>query len=223
VFILLFFPVYSYGQTRQTILWHSFQFPIMLSGKWQMHNDVSYRTIGTSFSAYQYSYRTGLRRLLTHDWSTAAGFAFFFTRVKFDKLNHEFSNEFRLWQEIVKGQMISKRLNVINRLRTEERFLAATSTKDKYFALRFLYKLSFVESLTARWKLQLGDEYMQQLTGNKLGFQQNRLSLTAILVVNAHTQFQTGYMRASLVSATQHNVIFTFSKTITNNEHRHKG
>ena len=99
----------SAGQSSQTIIWNTFQFPIRLSEKWQWHNDISYRAIGVSASAYQYTFRTGVRRFINDKWNVATGVALFYTRTSFDKMNHEFGREFRLWQEVVNEKKLNRR------------------------------------------------------------------------------------------------------------------
>ena len=213
----------GFGQQSQTLVWNTLQFPIQLSTKWQWQTDISYRTIGVSGSAYQYSFRTGARRFINEKWNVATGLAVFFTRTSFDKTNHEFGREFRLWQEAVKENKLNKKLSLFSRFRTEERFFAATSTKEKNFSLRLRYRMAVIQTLSDKWKIQLANEYMRQLAGGKFAFQQNRLGATAIWSVNSTTQLQTGYIWSKLATATQHFITCTFTKTIVTNEHRHKG
>ena len=213
----------GFGQRSQTIVWNTLQFPVQLSSTWQVHNDISYRTIGVSGSAYQYTFRTGVRRFINEKWNVATGLAFFFTRTSFDKTNHEFGREFRLWQESVKENKLNKNLSLFNRFRTEERFFAATSKKEKNFSLRLRYRMAVVQTLSHKWKVQLANEYMRQLTGGEFVFQQNRLGATAIYSVNTSIQLQAGYIWSKLAMATQHFITCTITKTIIANEHRHKG
>ena len=220
---ILLFAQCSQGQQSGTVLWNTLQFPIKFSTKWQLHNDISYRTIGVSGSAYQYTFRTGVRLFINDKWNVATGLAFFFTRTSFDKTNPEFGREFRLWQEEVKENKLNKKLSLFSRFRTEERFFAATSKKEKFFALRFRYRMAVVQTLSGKWKIQLANEYMRQLAGGEFAFQQNRLGATAIWSVNSTTQLQTGYIWSKLATATQHFITCTFTKTIVTNEHRHKG
>jgi hypothetical protein len=220
---LLLYVQSSFCQQSQTLVWNTLQLPVQLSTKWQLHNDFSYRTIGTSGSAYQYTFRTGVRRFINDKWNVATGLAFFFTRVSFDKTNHEFGREFRLWQEVVKENKLNKKLSLFSRFRTEERFFAATSAKEKNFALRFRYRMAVVQTVSDKWKIQLANEYMRQLAGGEFAFQQNRLGATAIWSVNSTTQLQAGYIWSKLATVTQHFITCTFTKTIVTNEHRHKG
>jgi hypothetical protein len=213
----------GFGQQSQTVVWNTLQFPVQLSSKWQVHNDISYRTIGISASAYQYTFRTGVRRFINEEWNVATGLAFFFTRTSFDKTNHEFGREFRLWQEAVKENKVNRKLSLLSRFRTEERFFAATSKKDKNFALRFRYRMALVQTLSDKWKIQLANEYMRQVAGGEFAFQQNRLGTTAIWSVNSTTQLQAGYIWSKQATATQHFITCTFTKTIVTNGHKHKG
>ena len=219
---LLLYVQSSFGQQSQTIVWNTLQFPVQLSTKWQVHNDISYRTIGVSASAYQYTFRTGLRRFINEKWNVATGLAFFFTRTSFDKTNHEFGREFRLWQEVVKENKLNKKLSLFSQFRTEERFFAATSKKDKKFAMRFRYRMAVVQTVSDKWKTQLANEYMRQLSGRKFAFQQNRLGATAIYSVNTSTQLQAGYIWSKLTAGTQHFVTCTFIKTIVADGFRSK-
>jgi hypothetical protein len=220
---LLLLAQCSFGQHSQTLVWNTLQFPVQLSTKWQVHNDISYRTIGVSASAYQYTFRTGIRRFINDKWNIATGLAFFFTRTSFDKTNHEFGREFRLWQEVAKENKLNKKLSLFSRFRTEERFFAATSLKDKYFAMRLRFRMAVVQTLSDKWRIQLANEYMRQLAGREFTFQQNRLGATAIYSFNTNTQLQAGYIWSKLATRSQHFITCTFTKTIVTNEHRHKG
>ena len=72
---LLLYVQSSFGQ--QSLFWNTVQLPVQLSSGWQLHNDISYRTIGGSASAYQYTFRTGIRRFVNDKWNVATGLAFF--------------------------------------------------------------------------------------------------------------------------------------------------
>ena len=216
---ILLFAKCSQGQSK-TVVWNTLQFPIQFSSKWQLHNDISYRTIGVSGSAYQYTFRTGVRRFMGNKWNVASGLALFYTRTNFNKMNHEFGREFRLWQEVVKENKLNKKLSLFNRFRTEERFFAATSIKKKSFALRLRYRLAAVQKIADKWKVQLANEYMEHLVKQKFSFQQNRLGLTFIHEFNSTTQIQTGYIWSKLAATTQHFITCTFLKTILANAHR---
>ncbi len=217
---ILLFVKCSQGQQANTLVWNTLQFPIQFSAKWQLHNDISYRTIGASASAYKYTFRTGVRRFINDKWNVATGLALFYTRTSFNKMNHEFGREFRLWQEVVKENKLNKKLSFFSRFRTEERFFAATSIKNKSFALRLRYRLAAVQKIADKWKVQLANEYMRQMSEKQFSFQQNRLGLTFIHEFNTTTQIQAGYIWSKLAAATQHLVTCTFLKTIIADGHR---
>ena len=212
---LLLYVQSSFGQ--QSLFWNTVQLPVQLSSGWQLHNDISYRTIGGSASAYQYTFRTGIRRFVNDKWNVATGLALFFTRTSFDKTNHEFGREFRLWQEVVKENKLNKKLSLFNRFRTEERFFAATSVKDKDFAMRLRFRMAIIQALSVKWKIQLANEYMRQYTRREFTFQQNRLGATAIFSVNNTTQLQAGYIWCTMTTSTQHFITCTLIKTIVTN------
>ena len=115
------------------------------------------------------------------------------------------------------------KLSLFSRFRTEERFFATTSKKDKNFALRLRYRMAVVQTLSDKWKIQLANEYMRQVAGGEFTFQQNRLGAAATYSVNSTTQLQAGYIWSKLARVTQHFITCTFTKTIITNEHRHKG
>ncbi|MES1221517.1 MAG: DUF2490 domain-containing protein, partial [Bacteroidota bacterium] len=95
--------------SQETIVWNSVQMPVRFSSKWQAPVDISYRTLGISSSAYQYTFRTGLKRFINETWSVASGVALFFTRTSFEKTDHEFGREVRLWQDVAAENKFSKK------------------------------------------------------------------------------------------------------------------
>jgi Protein of unknown function (DUF2490) len=200
--------------SNNTIIWATVQLPIQLSAKWQITNDVSYRTLGFSASSFQYTFRTGVRYFINKKFSVAAGAASFNTRTSFKKENHEFGREFRLWQEAAYEMRLSKKTVLQNRFRTEERFFSSTSTRSAFNALRVRYRPAVIRSINEHWKILLADEYMHQLANNKFLFQQNRLNIAGIYVINTSAQVQAGYIWSKLTGANQHFITFTFQKTI---------
>jgi hypothetical protein len=216
--ITVFTSIMLKAQTSDhTIIWASLQMPVQLSAKWQIVNDASYRTLGFSASSFQYTFRTGLRYFVNKKFSVAAGVASFNTRTSFKKENHEFGKEFRLWQEAAYEMRLSKKTVLQNRFRTEERFFSSTTTRPAFNALRVRYRPAFVHTISEHWKIVLADEYMHQLANNKFLFQQNRLNIAGIYVINSTAQVQGGYIWSKITGANQHFITFTFQKTILAN------
>jgi hypothetical protein len=210
---LMFFTGFIYGYSQQSVIWSSLQLPVQLSPKWQLPADVSYRTIGFSSSAYQYTFRTGLRRIFNQKWQAAAGGAMFFTRTSFKKDDQHFGKEYRLWQEGLAEHPVAKKLFIQNRARVEERFFEATSAAVAFTAYRFRYRVALIK-LIDKWRLLLANEYMQQQDRGKFHFQQNRVSGSVSLYLNSATYVQTGYIWSALKGPDQHILLLTFQKTI---------
>ena len=211
---LMLFGNLKYGYSQQAIVWNVIQFPVQLSAKWQAPLDFSYRTIGISASAYQYSFRTGIRRLINDKWSAASGVAFFFTRTSFEKSDHEFGKEFRLWQEAILENKLVKKNILQNRFRVEERFFDATSKKNAFTSLRFRHRIGFIRPINEKWRLQLADEFMEQLISGRFSFQQNRVNVSCAYLFNPLTQIQVGYIWSELKASAQHFITLSFQKTI---------
>jgi long-subunit fatty acid transport protein len=195
--------------------WCAVYTPLNFSKHWQLHNDAGYRTLGTSAEPSQYLYRTGMRYNFNKQWSTAAGIAFFFTRTSFSKANDEFGHEFRLWQEMNYQHRINEKLQWQIRIRPEQRFFAATSTKTKYTGYRFRIRPGLTQKINEKWSIQLADEYMQQLAHRKFSFDQNRLMLSTLYHFNKTTQWQGGYMWLRWPKDNQHILTISFTKTIS--------
>jgi Protein of unknown function (DUF2490) len=216
VTILLFLSIaYTRAQQPETGHWLTLQVPVQLSGKWQWHNDAGYRTLGNQAAAQQYFYRTGLRYFLSSQLSTAAGAALFFTRTSFSKSNSEFGREFRLWQEINWQLPLTKKLQLHNRIRTEQRLFAATKNSSAYTVFRLRYRLAAIQAVSKKWSIQLAGEYMQQARSNRIQFNQNRLYATALYQANSNIQLQGGYMWLLWPSSSQHIIQFTVLQKIS--------
>lgn len=196
-------------------LWTTVNLPVSFLKKWQWHNDGSYRTLGSSVMPVQYLYRTGLRYNFNKQLSAAGGMALFFTKTDFDKSHHEFGKEFRVWQELNKHLSVNKTTQLLLRLRTEQRFFAETSRKQKYTAHRFRIRPGLSQRLNDKWSLQLTDEYMRQVANKKFSFDQNRVTISGIYHVNKGAQVQAGYMWLKWPDANQHILTITFTKTIS--------
>jgi Protein of unknown function (DUF2490) len=212
----------KYGYSQQAIVWNAIQLPVQLSAKWQVPFDCSYRTIGISASAYQYSFRTGIRRFLNDKWSVASGLAFFFTRTSFKKADHEFGKEFRLWQEALVENRLDKKFVLQNRLRLEERFFDATSKKEAFTSLRFRYRIGLIRLINEKWRLQLANEFMEQLISGQFSFQQNRANISCAYLLNPLTQIQFGYIWSQLKASAQHFITLSFQKTIVFHGNKHQ-
>jgi hypothetical protein len=195
--LILFFALlfnYTYAQGSKTSEWYTLNLPVNFSKHWQWHNEGSYRTHGTSFKPFQYSYKTGIRYKFNNQMNTADGVAFFFSKNDFDKPHNEFGKEFRIWDEINRRQAPNEKLELLLRVRAEQHFFAAISRKEKYSGHRFFFRTGLYQQLNEKWGLPLTDEYMRQFAHGNCSFDQNRLIFSVIHQFNKSTQIQKSYM-----------------------------
>ena len=200
------------AQRPETVAWFTMQLPVNFTKHWQWHNDAGYRTLGASFNAFQFLYRTGIRYVVNKKWSVATGTAFFYTRSSYQKFNREFGKEFRIWQELSVQHPVSKTISLQNRLRTEQRWFAKTDTWPAYFGFRVRHRAVVTKTLRDKWSVQLTNEFMQQGVNKKYSFNQNRVMTTALYRINSSAQLQGGYMWLKWPATSQHILTFTFQK-----------
>lgn len=174
--------------------WLTLNLPVRFSERIQWHNDAGYRTLGESFSAHQFFYRTGFRCRFNRTINAAAGAAFFFTRASYEKANREFGTEFRLWQEVNAEQKILKKFVWSSRMRTEQRFFEKTNVKDAYTAGRLRFRILLRREITDKLFLQVSEEYMSKVMQAKTAFDQNRIVVSASYQLKHSLQLQPGYM-----------------------------
>lgn len=203
-----------HAQQPSSSVWYGVKAPVNLNDKWQWVNDAGYRTIDYSLVAYQYFFRTGIRRLINNYWAVGSGLALFATRTTAVKSTTEFGNEYRLWQEVSYRKNFSKKFFGQNYVRTEERVYSATSKSTAYNALRLRLRISATQMLSGKMGLQLSNEYMQQYDHQRLSFNQNRLAGSFIFQFNKETQLQTGYMWLLRPVRSQHVVVLTFQRNL---------
>jgi hypothetical protein len=203
------------AQRPTTGMWVSTNISLSVTKKWQVHNDVSYRTLGSSIAPLQYLYRTGVRYNFNKEASTAAGFAFFATRNGFLKSYDEFGKEFRLWQEFTYRKNLTSAFQLFFRLRTEQRNFEATSDKAAHHTFRYRLRLQLQQQLNNHFALQVVDEYMQQHEKGHWYFDQNRVITNIIYAINPETNFSFGYMWLRWpASSNQHILNIGFQKNI---------
>lgn len=193
--VVLILPAFNaFSQQRTESIWQTVQLPVKLNQKLSMHNDAGYRTLGTSTQPRQMLIRTGFRYHFSKKADVAGGIALFFTKVSLIREEHEFGREFRLWQEMQQQLKIVKRINVMLRLRSEQRFFESTSFRKRYDAYRFRYRATFQHELNERLQLQAGFEYMHQFEDGVSRFNQYRVQPSILWKINNDLQLQTMYM-----------------------------
>ena len=185
-----------FAQDPKGEMWFSISMPVHFGKQntWQWTNDASYRTNGMSLVPHLYLYRSGIRHQLNSHWNVAAGGALLFTRVSYNKNDHEFGQENRLWQEVVHQTSQSATFRLQNRFRVEERFFDAVENRSAFHAVRFRYRSLLTYAVRKNLLMQVADEYMQQLADAHLKFNQNRLYATLIRTLAKQSQVQLSYI-----------------------------
>ena len=201
------------AQKNKFVIWNTLQLPVKLAEKWHLHNDVSYRTLGSTISAYQFTFRTGIRYFIKPNLSATIGIAEFNTRTSFNKNSKEFAKEFRIWQELNYEAKISTTSKLINRLRLEERHFFITNSKSAFDALRLRYRLSISKTFSNKWTATLSDEYMGQFIKSDYAFQQNRLGASIAHQLSPKTQIQVGYIWSYLKNENIHYTTLSLQKS----------
>jgi len=203
-----------FTQTPDAASWFIIQLPVKIDKKWQWQNETSYRTLGISIKPYQFQYTTGIKFILNTKWSIANGGTFSYTRTSYQKLNHEFGKEFRIWQEMNFIQSVSKTISVQNRFRIEERWIKKKESNSDFFGLRFRNRVSLIKEITKKWKLQLGEEYMMQYSKDIFSFNQNKVSVSLSYKINPASLIQPAYIWLKWPKDNQHILSFTYTKYI---------
>jgi hypothetical protein len=212
----------QYIFSQEKIIWTSVSTPLRFSQKLQAPIDFSYRTLGFTTSAYQYTFRGGVRWNFTPSWSTSAGIARFLTRNSFKTSDEVFVPEFRVWQDVVSEKKLRHQFTLQNRLRIEERFFDATSESAKYTAIRLRYRIGVVKLLHEKYKVQLAEEYMEHYSFDRFSFQQNRVYVSGGLFLDALTQIEAGYILSRIPGITRHYITFSFQRIIVFHANRNR-
>ncbi|RXK62516.1 DUF2490 domain-containing protein [Lacibacter luteus] len=213
----LFSALNLFAQDPPAEMWVGVAVPVHFGKKdnWQWHNDAGYRTNGVSVLPHQALYRTGIRHFFNGHFNAAAGGALFFTRISYDKDDREFGQENRLWQEVVHLTNQKAAWRVQSRFRLEQRFFEPTELRAAFYATRFRYRSALVYAPTEKIQLHLADEYMQQLSNNKMQFNQNRLIASAFCTLKKQSQLQFSYIwQYRSASSSQSIIAVIFQKSI---------
>lgn len=210
------------AQQPATTHWITLQMPVVLNKHWQWLNEISYRTLGESFSLNQLFLRTGARYTFNEKWNVAGSSDLVFIRVYPQNAEKDFGKEYRLWQEVNFMQPIKNNFLLQNRLRIEEKYFTETKRMPAYHALRLRYRLALIKKISEKWSVQMYEEYMQQLTGNEFRFSQNRVYIGGACQFQPDLLLQFSYCWSKLSPWSQHIFAIVFQKRISANAKRRK-
>lgn len=170
------------------------QFPIKLSEKFELHNDGGIRLRGDNMEVYQILYRSGLRYYFNKQYSTAAGFALFFTDGNLSSDEKKMGAEFRLWEEFMFQKSYPKD-KILLRFRGEQRFFDDYGKKQSYGAERLRLLTQYTKKIYGNWSLQTSNEYFYQFRANFSQMDQDRIIVNAVYSNEKHHwELRTGFM-----------------------------
>lgn len=210
--ILLGTVIVAKAQPKGASFWLTAQLPVDLSPRWQWHNDLLYKSNGVTLNTYQRWFRTGLRYGISDKLNVAGGIGFLATQASTNSKDDEFGKEFRLWEELIFQNAMKNDWQFQNRVRVEERFLKATTTKPSSQVLQLTDKVSFTKALSKKWDMQFADEFFEQVVQEKFVFNQNRVTGVGIYKISRKFQVQGGYVWVVRKTFTQHVLQITIRK-----------
>lgn len=200
---MLFMPAVSKAQhkTEHTIiLWAGYNNTVHFNKKWSLASDAQLRTKDGAKKWLLYAFRTGLSYNLNDHVAVAGGITLF-KSAQYAAIKLFFKNEWRPWQNIT-YQLKLKKINTIQRLRAEERFLQQVVDDKKTTNYQFIFRLRY------RFELQfpLEEKSIYLLAGNEIlvnpgylnnskFFDQNRTFAGVNLKLNSNTHLQFQYIK----------------------------
>lgn len=211
---LIFSAAILNAQQPKLTNWITVQAPIVLNNKWQLLTEASYRTVGESFVLNQLFLRTGFRHTINAVWNVAAATDYVHSKIKPDKANHEYGNEFRIWQEVTNRTTLKKNWSWLNRFRIEERFYQTTSVQNAFTGYRLRYRMGVLKTISPKWDVMLADEYLRQFQKGDFVFNQNRIQLATYYRFAKTAHFQFDYYLIKFPRQYQHVFSLIFQKRI---------
>ena len=202
-FAFLLLPLASTAQhtTQHTnMLWAGYYNTIRVNKKWAIASDAQLRTKNWADEWSQLLVRTGLTYSFNSNFSITGGLAFFKNAHYADK-ELLLKNEWRPWQEL-SYQLALHRINLLQRLRTEQRFLQEVVNNKKINSYQYIFRLRY----KFEWQFPLQENNIRLLIGNEimvnpdyinntLFFDQNRTSAGINFKLNSNTNLQCQYIK----------------------------
>lgn len=200
---MLFLPAGSKAQRKiehTNMIWTGYYNTIHFNKKWSVASDAQLRTRDWNEKWSQLLIRSGLSYAFT-EWAALTGGFGFFKNAQYSGKQLFLKNEFRPWQEFSYHAKWNK-INIIQRLRTEQRFLQQvvnyTKSNRYEYILRVRYRFEFQVPLKENeLKLLLGNEIMvnPHYISNSLFFDQNRTMAGLQYTLRPKTSMQCQYLK----------------------------
>ena len=203
VFSILFIPIAAKTQhttVHTNLLWAGYSNTILFDKKWSLQNDVQIRTKDWADKWLLYGIRTGLSYNINKRFAATVGFTLF-EYAQYEGKDLFFKNEWRPWEEI-SYHLTLKKINLLQRLRTEQRFLQQVLnnriTNNYQYVFRLRYRFEWQFPLTKNTiKLMAGNEILVNpgYLNNSFFFDQNRTFAGIIFKLSATSNLQCQYSK----------------------------
>ncbi|HEY5371295.1 MAG TPA: DUF2490 domain-containing protein [Hanamia sp.] len=200
---ILFLPLAIKCQhiTQHTnMLWAGYYNTTRFNEKWSLASDAQIRTKDWTNKWSQILVRSGAGYTINNRVSVTVGMAFF-KNAQYVGKELLMKNEWRPWQEVA-YQLPLHKINFIQRLRTEERFMQLVKnnelSRDYQYIFRSRYKFEFQFPLKAsKLMLLAGNEIMvnPHYIQSSLFFDQNRTSVGINFKMNSKSALQCQYVK----------------------------
>ncbi|MEO8860964.1 MAG: DUF2490 domain-containing protein [Ginsengibacter sp.] len=204
--VLLFLVTPALARAQQTvkhynILWLSYNNTFRFNNKWALVSDAQVRTVNWADQWLLYAVRTGLSYSVTPNLSLAVGGALF-RSAQYNKTDYFFKNEWRPWEEASYMLKFKNKVNLFQRIRTEQRFLQQTANNKKIGKYQYIFRLRY----RFEWTFPLIENKIRLLAGDEifvnpghlntqLFFDQNRTFAGLNFKVNNSSVLQTQYIK----------------------------
>jgi hypothetical protein len=195
--VLLFLVTPALLRAQQTvkhydILWLSYNNTFRFNNKWAFVSDAQVRTVNWADKWLLYAVRTGLSYSVTPNFSLAVGGALF----------RSAQNEWRPWEEASYTLKFKNKVNLFQRMRTEQRFLQQTADNKKIGKYQYIFRLRY----RFEWTFPLKENKIKFLAGDEifvnpehlntqLFFDQNRTFAGLNFKVGNSSVLQTQYIK----------------------------
>ena len=201
--VILLIPLASKAQhTTQhfNVIWAGYNNTIRFNKKWSLVSDAQLRTKDWAAQWMLYDIRSGLSYNINEQVAVTGGFALF-RNAQYVGSQHFFKNEWRPWEEI-SYQLKLNKINLLQRLRTEQRFIQEVVNNKKTENYQYIFRLRY----RFEWQFPLKENRFMLLAGNEimvnpgyinntLFFDQNRTYAGINFKFNSKNNLQCQYIK----------------------------
>jgi len=202
-FVILLMPITAKAQHKTThtnMLWEGYYNTTNFNKDWSLLSDAQIRTRDWTKQWSQILVRSGLNYKINNQIAVTAGFAFF-KNAQYSNKELFLKNEWRPWQEF-SYQVRLHKLNFIQRLRTEQRFLQQVTDNEKTHHYQYIFRLRYrfefqIPFLENRIIFLAGNEVLVNpgYLNNSMFFDQNRTFAGVNFKLNQSTGLQFQYLK----------------------------